>query len=163
MAAILDRLCTVAGLGLTLDSCRPRTFSLLDAVEDTLARRTAVDDTVERMRAGRPGITPVEWQRGRGITAPPRAPEVLRRAAAIRVSAASAVAAEALGVTFALRWVAGLWAETGAAVQRRPHLAAALDPVTELPPRWSAAARAAASCAFPLSAHPTHDSRRSTP
>ena len=163
LTAVLDRLCTVADIGLTLNSCRPRTFSLLDAVEDTLARRTAVDDLVERMRAGRPGITPVEWQRGGGLTTPPRDAEELHRAAAVRGSGASAVAAEALGVTFTLRWIAGLWAETGAAVQRRPYLAAALDPVTERPPRWSAAARAAASCAFPLPAPPTHDSRRSTP
>lgn len=163
LPAILARLCTAAETDLGLDSDRRTTFSLLDAVEDTLARRTAVDDTVERMRTGRPGITPIEWQRGRGLTAPPRTAEVLRRAAAIRVSGASAVAAEALGVAFTLRWVARLWEETGSAVRRRPDLAAELDPVTDLPPRWSAAAHAAASCVFPLPARPTHDSRRSTP
>lgn len=150
---LVGRLGPVAGHDLSVEDVRRRTFSVLDAVEDTVARRALVETAVDRVRSVRPSVTPVEWRRGGSLIAPPRTLDELRQVVGIAVSGASDVATELLGVAHCLAWVVDLWDEIAAAVRRRTYLVGEVGPVGDLPARWSAAHRAAAG------ARPTPPSR----
>lgn len=145
---LLTRLCSVAEVEIDGDHVRRRTFCLLDAGEDTLARRVLVEMEIENMQARRSGVTAVAWRHGAGLSAPPRTTADLRRAAAVDVSGPSPLVTEVLGVVATLRWITEMWNETAAAIRRRPYLATRFGRGPELPTRWSTAAHTAAHHAF---------------
>lgn len=147
---IVGKLTVAADLDAPAEWWDRQVFTASDSVADVVQRRADVDRTLAARRESGQSVAAIGWTSNLDEVASSSDHERLRRLAGVEISAASAVAREALTVARVLHWVAGLWSETEQVKNRRPYIAQALGAVEPLPPSWARSAAAARTNSLPL-------------
>jgi Family of unknown function (DUF6218) len=125
-------------------------FSTVQAFQEILAQRTAIEATVNEARTRRKNVAALEWARDLSGSAVPEDVEGLRRLAGLGVVPCTPAGAEAITVARVLRWLVKVWAETEQVKNRRSYVREALGEPQALPPSWLAAVQVASATVLPL-------------